>query len=256
MKHVQAPGLALCASALAACAPTLGLQARYGTFDVDGDVGIASGSVTSDNSVDAMGIEEDDSVPSVRGDFQWGTPHLTVTLQESTHDGDGRLEAEISEGGVTIPAGSRVSTDLDLGLHTAYLTFDLIPGDWELGVGVGVVAIDLDLATTDELGNTVTTDELLPVPVIAARVHGELGPVAVEALAGGMTYSEGDDEITFLDLDANGSLRILGSGDRATGWLTLGLRYADIDAEYADGGEEVTADLQLTGPYLGLRLAF
>jgi hypothetical protein len=262
MKHAPArrssnplaAGLML--AALSACAPTLGLEARYGTFDVDGDIGLSTGSVSADNSVESMGIEDDDSVPSLRADFKWGTPHLTVMLQQSTHDGRGTLDADISEGGITIPAGTAVSTDFDLGLHTAYLTFDLIPGDWELGLGFGVVVMDVDLATSDGMGNRVAADEAVPIPVIAARVGVGLGPVELEALAGGVTYDIDDEDVTFLDLDVNGRLRLLGDGDRAAGWLTLGLRHASFEAEYADSSDEVAADLQFTGPYLGVRFTF
>jgi len=242
---------------LASCAlPTLGVEARYGPVNVDGDVGLSAGNVTANNSVDDAGIDDDDGAPSLRGDFKWGLPHLSVTLQQSTHDGSGRLGADLSSGGVTIPAGTQVDTDMDLGLHTAYLTFDLMPGDWELGLGVGVVAFDLDLKAGDGMGNSVSTDELVPIPVIAGRAGISLLRFDFEALAGFMDWSAGSDDVTFLDFDVNGKFRLLGEGDHTTGWVVAGLRYTDIDAEYEDGSDDVAVDMQFTGPYLGLRFVF
>jgi hypothetical protein len=249
---------ALPALLLSACAaPTVAVEPRWTMVDVEGDVAVASGNVTATNDVDAVGIEEDDGAFGARADFKWGAPHLTLDLQQSRHDGDGVLEAELSQGGVTLAAGTPVETDLDLGLHTAYLTFDLLPGDFELGLGLGVAAVDLDFESTDPAtGTSVATDELLPVPLLAGRAGVGLGPVDLEALVGGMAYDDGEVDVTVVDGRATGRLRILGSGDRLSGALVGGVRYTSIDAEYEDGSDEVAGDLEILGPFLGLRVQF
>ena len=237
--------------------PEIAVEPRYGPVDVEGEIGISSGSSSATNDVDAVGIEDDDGALGVRGDFKWGSPHLTLDLQQSTHDGDGVLEADLSQGGVTIAAGTPVETDFDLGLYSAYLTFDLIPGDLELGLGFGVAGVDLDFESTDPgTGQSVSTDELLPVPMIAGRAGIGLGPVDLEALVGAMAYKSGDTDVTLVDGHASGRFRILGDGDRLSGALVGGLRYVMIDAEYEDGSDDVTGDLEVLGPFVGLRLQF
>lgn len=253
MKHLI-PIVFLCS--LTSCAlPMFGVEPRFGPVSADGDFGISSSGFSANNSVDAMGIDDDDGAFSVRGDFKWGGPHLSVTLQESTHDGSGTLDADLIEDGLpAIPAGTDVDTDFSLGLHTAYLTWDLVPGDFELGLGVGVVALDVDLMTTDDMGNSIEADELLPIPVLALRAAAGVGPVDLQALVGAMTLSSGSDDVTFIDADLNARIELLGVSPGPTGWLTAGLRYTDLDLEFDDDGDNVAVDLQFTGPYIGLRV--
>jgi hypothetical protein len=248
---------ALSCLAGACLAPEVAIEPRFAQVDIEGDIAISSGSISATNDVDAVGIEEDDGALGVRGDFKWGSPHLTLDLQQSTHDGDGVLEADLSQGGVTITAGTPVETDLDLGLHTAYLTFDLLPGDFELGLGFGVAAVDIDFESTDPgTGQSVATDELLPVPMLAGRAGIGLGRVDLEALVGAMAFDSGDADVTVVDGRATGRFRILGGGDRLIGALVGGLRYVMIDAEYEDGSDDVSGDLEILGPFVGLRLQF
>lgn len=237
-------------------APKIGLEARYGQVNVGGKAGIQAGSVSAENSVQALGITDSDA-PSLVGDFKWGSPHLYVNLQRSNHDGSGTLEADVSEGGVLIPAGTDVDTKMDLGLYTSYLTFDFLPGSPELGLGLGVVGVDLDFSTTDNLtSSTVSGEQQLPIPVVAGRGGFSFWRVQLDAVGGIMQYVNGDDEVSVVDLDAMGRIRVLGDGDRAAGWLTVGYRYTDLDLEYVDSGDQVKANLDFSGPYLGLRVSF
>jgi hypothetical protein len=253
---LEIPAL-LCLVLLPSCLmPQIGIEPRVGPVLVDGDVSVvAEGLPPSTNSTDDLGLDDADAAVSVRGDFKWGSPHLSITLQESNHDGNGTLSAAF--GNPPIVATTPVNTDFDLGLHTGYLTFDFIPGDWELGVGLGVVVVDVDFSTTDGvIATPISADETLPVPVLAARGGVGLGPVDFEALIGISSFDAGDAELTFFDVDVNGRIRFFGDGDRLTGLITLGVRHTDLDAEYEDGVDDVELDLAFTGPYLGIRLQF
>lgn len=248
--------LPLLFAACASCTlPAFGLEPRYGPVNIGGEIGVDPSSASADNSVGEAGIDDDSGAGSLRGDFEWPGSHLTVTLRRSTHDGSGTLGADLSQGSTTIPAGTDVVTDFDLGLHTAYWTFDLVSGEKELGLGFGLAAVDLDYQTTDTAGtSTISFDETLPVPFLAARGGLELGRVELEALAGFVALAALEEEYHFVDLDLQGRLRLFGSAERATGWVTLGLRYTDLDFEYDFGSEDVAADMTITGPYLGLRI--
>jgi hypothetical protein len=256
MHRIPATGL-LALSTLTSCfAPKVGLEARYGQVDVGGSAAVQTGGISAENSVEALGIQ-DTTAPSLVGDFKWGSPHLYVNLQRSDHDGTGVLEADLTQGGITIPVGTQVDTRMDLGLYTSYLTFDFLPGDSELGLGVGIVGVDLDFSTTDDLtATTIETSQQLPIPVVAARGGCSVWRVQLDAVGGIMQVSSGDDRVSVIDLDAGGRICVLGDGDRAGGWLTLGYRYTDLDLEYTDGGSDVKTDLDFSGPYVGLRFSF
>jgi hypothetical protein len=237
--------------------PSFGVTPRLGTLDIDGDIGVESTGVTAKNSVESLGLVEDDSVFSGRVDFDWGGVHVTAAGQSSTHDGDGVLEADISQGGTTITAGTAVESKLDIGIYSGVVTFDLLPTDnFELGLGLGVAAIDFDVSFTDpNTSDRIATDETVPLPVIALRGAVAFGPVDVSVLANGMAVAIDGDEATYIDIDAMARVRVLGSDDRFTGWITLGWRQIDLDAEYEDDGE-AELDLEFSGPYFGLTFAF
>ncbi|MCE9594493.1 MAG: hypothetical protein K8S98_09885 [Planctomycetes bacterium] len=244
---------------LAACsAPSASITPRYMQFDIDGDIGVQQGSsVSAQASVDSLGLEKDDSVIGVRVDLELGG-HWTLSAQDSKHDGDGTADATLSQGGITINTGDPVSSKLDLGLYSAAVTWDLLPTDAvELGLGLGVTAFDLDAKITEKLGGqSVSTNELLPVPFLAGRVGFELGPVDVSGLLGWVSINYSGDEASFLDFDGMARMRIFGDGDRLAGWIALGYRYLDAEVAYEDGSDSVDADIQFSGPWLGLVLSF
>lgn len=245
--------------ALSGCvAPRVDITPRLGQFDVDGDIGVSTTSVTATNSVKDAGLQDDESVFGGRVDLTWGGVHLTASAQKSNHDGDGVLEADLSQGGVTITAGTTVASELDLGLYSGIVTFDLIPVDnFELGLGLGATVVDFDASFTDTgSGDRVATDESVPIPLLAARAGAAFGPVDLSALAGGMKVKFDGDDASYVDLDLMARLRVLGGGERLTGWVALGWRQVDLNVDYDDGDDSVEVDMQFSGPYLGITLAF
>lgn len=244
---------------LGACsAPSARVIPRFGQFDVDGDIGVQQGtSVNAKASVDALGLEKDDSVIGVRVDAQLRR-HWTFSFQDSTHDGDGVADATLSQGGVTINVGDPVSSEFDLGLYQAAVTWDLLPTDTaELGIGLGITGLDVKAKITETVGNqSVDTDELVAVPVLAGRFGVALGPVDVSGLLGWISVDYSGDEVSFLDFDGMASVRLLGDGDRLAGWIAVGYRYVDAEIAYDDGGDAVDAQIDFSGPWIGLMLSF
>ena len=241
---------------LAACAtPRLEVMPRYGTFDVDGKFGISSSGVSAKNSLGDIGIEKDSGVLGGRADFKWGSPHLTVSTQSSSHGGDGTLSAAIDHDEVTIDAGADVASRLDLDIHNAALTFDVLPGEnIELGLGIGVTVFGIDMSIRDELsGDEIATDESIPIPVVSARLAGQKGRFEAAALVSGFSLSYDGDEVSFFDVDVFGRWLFLGGKDYLRGSVVLGYRMVTFDLQYEDSGDEAAIDLNLGGPYFGLQ---
>ena len=99
--------------------------------------------------------------------------------------------------------------------------------------------------------NAIETDELIPVPLIGARVAWTWGPVEMRADAGGLVVEYDEAEATVYDIGLQASVDFLGIGD-----LVVGYEYLKIDAEYEDADSLVDADLDLDGYYVGLRFGF
>jgi hypothetical protein len=237
---------------------------RAGKFDPDGEIAVSgdAGTIGLDatNSVEALGLVEDDGVPGIRGDVDWGVACLTLAWQQSENGGTGTLEAEISDDDTTIAAGTDIESVFDFGLGEALVTFDVIPGDtFELGLGLGAAVFDLDVSVTDLLTGEVVDpeQETFAAPLLAVRAGVQVWRLDVQALLGGIDFSYDGDSASLYDLDAFVRLSLFGRADRSGhGALVLGYRLFDLDVEYDDeeGSGSVDADVSFDGPYAALSL--
>lgn len=249
----------LAALALAACsAPSIVITPRVSRLDIGGDVGAQQGSsVAASASIGSLGLDADPSVFGGRVDIE-GAGHWTFSAQQSTHDGQGFADAQLSSGSGTINVGDPVASQFDLGLYSGAVTFDLAPTDAiELGLGVGVTALDVKARFTDQLSSqTVSTDEVLPVPFLAGRVGFDLGSFEVSSLVGWIRVDYDGNQASFLDVDSMARVRFLGDSDRVAGYFAVGYRFLNVSAEYSKDGDAIDVDVDFDGPWIGLALSF
>ena len=252
-------GLLTCALCLPACfAPKIDGTLRMIEFTPDGDLGISSTGVTARNSMEGLGLNAEEQILGAMVDFQWGGPHIMVSTQQGSWDGSGTLNAEFSDGTITIPIGTAVDSTLDMGIHSATITWDFLPGNSELGLGFGVNALDLkgsfvSQATSDRID----FDEMVPIPAIALRANVQVGPFEVGGHAAGFQIDYDGDEAKFIDIDVNGRWHFLGGNSRASGSVMVGYRSLTLEVDYLDdSGEQVDADLDFSGPFIGAQISF
>ncbi len=240
--------------------PSADITPRYGTFDVDGDFGIGDANgVLATADIGQAGFSKDSGVLGVRADLDFGSPTLMLSAQRSNHDGSGTLSADLTNAdGQTISAGAAVDSKLDLGLYQGILTWDLVPGDLaEVGLGFGVVGVDLSSSVTDTGpgGDTLDIDEFVPIPVLALRGGTQLGGLELSGVLDGMMASIQYDELTFIDLDVLARYRIFGGDDRMRFSVGLGYRHVALDVDSKEDGEEITLDVTFSGPYVLLQFS-
>ncbi|HIG12287.1 MAG: hypothetical protein ABGY71_10430 [bacterium] len=238
--------------------PSLDVMPRYGSLDIDGSFGITNSGTLTLADLSQAGFEKDNGVLGLRADLDFGAPRLVISLQDSSHDGAGTLSADLTNGaGETISAGSSVDSALDIGLYQGVLTWDLFPGDTgELGIGLGIVAIDIDASITESGGSTLDIDEFAPIPVISLRGGVKLGDLEVSGLLNAMEASVGFNELSFIDLDLFARYAIVGGEDRLRVSAGLGYRHAELDIESSEDGEDIAVNFAFTGPYLLFQLSF
>jgi hypothetical protein len=71
---------------------------RVSQIGIDGEFGIQQGSdLDAKASIDALGIDDDSSVLGGRVDLL-ALGHWTFSAQQSSHDGEGNADAELSNG--------------------------------------------------------------------------------------------------------------------------------------------------------------
>ena len=256
--RIQTTLALLALSFLGSCGlPKAGFTPRFVTFDIEGDLLVSEGGATISSDVETMGFSKDSSSFAPRADFEWGSFELTVANSSTDHSGTGVADATLEFGGgdVILP-GENIETDFDLGLTEIIMTWDVIPGDTvDLGLGFGVTLADVDLniASLDNPGIEYSTDESLPIPMLAGRLGVELGDFNFEALIGGLSVEVDGDEATVIDMDLGMRYNLVDIGGQVMGALTLGYRSFDLELEYDDdGGEAVDIDIGFSGPYFGL----
>jgi len=254
------PCLLLAAASAACSTPSASVTPRIGQAEIDGHVAVAdSGQTLADNTLDeALGLGKDESAPGLRGDLDFGSPHIVLAWGQTKNGGDGTLTGELSDDGVTLPGGTEVATTVDLDLYTAIVTWDVIPSDmFELGLGFGIHVADLEalVASRDPLTpGSILVDETLPIPVLALQAGFAIGRFDLAALLSGIAVEVDDDEATFYDVDLMARFRFLEKGVSLA--IAGGWRFTRLDAEYDDDGDSADVDLKLSGPYLGLTLGF
>ena len=255
-----APSAVLLALFLGACAaPSLDLMPRYGRFSVEGEALVGSAGTSGQVDLEEAGLEEDDTLHG-RVDLKFGAPHLILSGVGPKFEGTGTLSAAIDDGTNTIPAGTTVDSQFDLGLYDGLIVFDMIPGDtFEFALGVGGNVLDLELAFEDVgTGTTVETAETFVVPVLAALGAVQWGPLELQVLGSGFNASYQNDSILYWTGDAFLRLRFLGGDEHLRASLVGGYRISEFEVEYddEDSDTDVDIDLQLQGPYVGFELTF
>lgn len=246
---------------VASCAaPCISVEPRLAQLEASGHIAAAApGNPLQPNDVEgALDLGKDDAAPGVRADFEFGTPHLVVSLASTETDGDGTLTGQLSDDGVVLPIGTDVATDVQLGVYSAIVTFDVVPGAmFELGPGLGVHVVDLDAdVRSRNPGNpgTVSLETTVPIPVLALQGGFAYERLRVHGLVSGMHIAADGDEATFYDVDVGARVRLFGNSPSFA--LGLGWRYTRLDAEYEDDDDNADVDLKLSGPYVGLSIAF
>jgi len=265
--HTHLPvAIALCAlGSLAACsAPTVDAAGYFGQFELDGHIAIAAAALglTASTAMHDLGLGDDDTSAGAFVRFKFGGPMLYVSVIQPEFAGTGTLTAEIEDGGVTIPVGTAVNSRLAMDVYTGMFIWDLFPSDFaDVGIGFGVSILDYDSSFENTLnGDTIASDELVPVPVLGAMVSKDIGPFQVSGFLAYTSLDVDGDKLDYLDLDLRGTYHLFGGApltdQRGAGHLVLGYKLTDLELEYQDGAEFGAANLEISGPYLGLRFSF
>jgi hypothetical protein len=239
--------------------PTVSPMIRVGEMDIDGDFNVLGGGgvVGASSDANSLGLEEE-TVLQPRVDVDWGNLHLVGSAIQAEYDGSGIVEGTLSLGGITIPVGTAVESDLDFDLYTGHLIYDLLPIDFlfDVGVGVGAGYLEYDVAVQSAASTArISTNSDLPFGFLTARVSREIGRFEVVGMLSGLSFEFEDDDLSFYDLDAFAGFHLFGEG-RIQGTVIAGYRALGIDFEWEDEGRDIDADAKFQGPYVGFKLRF
>ncbi len=245
---------ALATLLLVACsAPGISVEPRYGLLDAQGELALTnSGSPVARNSLSDIGIAGQESALGLRVDIPFGSPRITLGTDSADWSGTG----VVSDFGGIAGANVAVDSEMELAVHRALITFDVLPvPNVELGFGLGINAVDLKASVIDTLSSTEEKiDEIIPIPVLAARLRVHIWRLDFEALVAGMSVDVDGNQAQYFDTDLSASFKLFGMGP-VDALFSTGYRRIDINADYKDGSDSVEADLTFDGLYFGLKLS-
>ncbi len=197
---------------------------------------------------DDLGVD-DENFPSGEAFLRFGRLHFRIGYTQISYDGSETLTQDIEFNGQIFPVSDNVISSFDLNMLDAEVQVDILRPDFVaasfyLGLIGKVKYIDLDL----ELTSTTLTEKedfQVPVPMVGlAAGAGFLNDfLRVDARVTGMAYSGNH----LYEADAFASLvpfpffRIQG-----------GYRHIDLKADEDD----LLADVEISGPYVGAQLSF
>jgi outer membrane protein len=197
---------------------------------------------------DDLGMDDED-FPSGEAFLRVGRLHFRVGYTKISYDGSNTLSRDIEFNGQIYPVNDNVISSLDVKMLDAEVQVDILRPDFVaasfyLGLIGKVKYVDVDL----ELTSTTLTekeDVQVPIPMVGlAAGAGFLNDLLrVDARVTGMAYSGNHlyEADAFASLVPFPFLRIQG-----------GYRYIDLKADEDD----LVADVELKGPYVGAQLSF
>lgn len=253
-RAIAALPLASATVLLGACsAPTAKVMPFIASIGLNGDLSIQDGGTGGSTSFGDLGVGDDEASVGGAARIGFGAAELSVAGLGVEYEGSGTTTSEFGIDGNSITASTPVDTDFDLQMARALFTWDLVPiGGIDLGIGVGATLLDLRFDLQEQGGaNRITTEQVIPVPMIGARAAWEWGPVDLRADVGGLVIEFDGDEATVIDGELSAAVDFLKVGE-----LVVGYRVTSIDAQYDDSGAKVNADFDLEGYYLGLQFGF
>ena len=242
--------------ALAACgAPSASITPFIASVGIDGDLGVGDGAGTSvASSFNDLGLDDNEAVVGGLGRLNFAGAELSISGYGVDFEGTGTATGNFEYQGSVISAGTNVASDIQLDTARALFTWDIIPLDGlDLGLGFGATLLDLDfrLQEIGGAGTLIESEELIPVPLLAARAAWTWGPVDLRADAGGIVVEYDESEASIFDIGISASVDLFSIGD-----LVVGYKIMKIDAEYTDDDAQIDTDLDLSGYYMGARFSF
>ena len=254
--------LVLLAATAASCStPSLSVIPYAAMNSLEGSVASSGSGIAVATDLEGLGISDSETVVGGRIDFAGTSSHWSIAHSSSAFDGNGQLDGLLDVGGFEFEASAPTATNMEVGTTSVMWTHDWGFGDTaHFGLGLGVTSLSLAMDVTGEvddgMGGTTTEtgmmDETLPIPMLGARIGGDIGPVRIEASYGFLDVDSEDAEVSVTDLDVYAGLDLFGD----FGSLVVGYREFAFSAAFEADSDSADLDLTLGGPYVGVRIGF
>jgi len=259
---ISATLLALCAApAFAADDGTwdywVRLQVSAGSLALGGDAQYTDGTIPGGGtSFDVADVGLDDSEISPAFELGLTTPLLSfhgyLGYQEWSTEGSSTLSQTINFGDESFTAGTALkasATVSDLYAEFAWGPIELNLAGFSVGVAVHQLAVQTELSA---VGQSAEFDESGTFPTLSLRGYvAPLDSIEAEVMIHGLAVPLGDASGSFFTAQAQVSYYPFDYVG-----VFVGYKHTAIDIEFEDGQRKATANVSLSGPFLGLAAQF
>ncbi|MDA1221649.1 MAG: hypothetical protein O3B85_06480 [Planctomycetota bacterium] len=240
-------GLALLPFLLAGCGilPSARISAGYNQTAVEGD--FARGTGGPQDAETAFGVDGPAHGYQARAEAKAGPIHATARLATASTDGRGVL----GDGFGSLPAGTTVSSDLDLtdaDLAVSLDLFDLGPVRISPGIGFDIYDVDLDVAGA---GARERLSETWELPYLFLQGEVDIGPLGAVVDLGWSDIELGGQDMSMLDAAA-----MLTFEPAAFVEFHAGYRLKSFEGTAGGGPDRRAVDLTTRGFFVGGGFSF
>ncbi len=229
----------------------------YGPRDISGTIFVnRSGLATATATAETLGLSTSRAFQYKLG-AQYKRWRFTLNYLPTNYTGNGFTDLQISIGDLPpIPAKTSVSSNIDVNLLLGDISYDVLRNErWVASLGVGLGRTDIDIALVPAVGQPLAFNGATPFGYIG----GDLRYSFAERwnVLMGLQWISGEFDGSSIDYgNYNVALGYVLTQKRLRTNLVGGYRRVNFKFDYNVSGEQITTDLTLEGPYVGLSFAW
>ena len=229
---------------------------RYSLLTPGGKMGSVVNDETKYSNLSDLGLDSAEGAFGISLGGRYKRVRLFFAGQQSSFSGEGVTTEDIEKGGITIPAGTALDTTMDLGINSLVVTYNLIPGEHELGIGAGLMVMNFKVSyTAKNSGANITIDETTPMPLLAISGTARWQKFVFQGVIGGAAVNYDGNKVAYGSVDVTARYMFYQRQNKG-GLVSLGYRYIPLKMDFSYENNAFKADIDFAGPYLGLRFAY
>jgi len=209
-------------------------------------------------TADSLGLDSSSEPQAVIG-ARWKRLNINFVYLPSKFSGDGVLVQGLDFGsgpviGTTTPISSNIEVTMTLA-NIEYLVLNR--SDMDLGFGVGLGRVDLNIMMTPQTGSDVNISGDVPFGYISGSFVKRWGKIALNLGLQGLSVSQSSTSVAYKSMNIAGAYRF-SQQDRLGLDVLAGYRYVDFDYAFDDDntGSRSSTNFELTGPYVSVRASW
>jgi hypothetical protein len=209
-------------------------------------------------SADSLGLDYSSEPQAVIG-ARWKRLNINFVYLPSKFSGDGVLVQGLDFGsGPVIGTTTPISSNIEVTMTLANIEYMVLKrSDMDIGFGVGLGRVDLDVSMAPQTGSDVNISGDVPFGYISGSFVKRWGKIALYLGLQGLSVSQGSTSVAYKSMNIAGAYRFLQKGRLGLDVLA-GHRYVDFDYAFDDDntGARASTNFELTGPYVSVRASW